>query len=284
MEKVTDWNALWRELVEVRACDRHRRFEAGADGKVADPWADRARKFLQGVNERWKDADSSRRFILSQLDADSTVLDIGAGAGAWATLLAGKAKSVTALDPSAAMLAVLREDMEARGISNIDVVQGSWPETDVAPHDFSLCSHAMYGCADLAGFIRKMEARTRKLCFLVLRAPAIDGVQAEAALRVWGQPLDSPNFTIAYNVLMQMGVYANVLMEDTGFWKPRTSPSLEAARERLKRGLGLFGVDAHDGFLTELLQRRLSWRDGVYVWPREVRSALVYWSPAGQGG
>jgi SAM-dependent methyltransferase len=234
------------------------------------------------VNERWREADSSRDFLLSQIDADATVLDIGAGAGAWSMLLAGKAKSVTALDPSESMLAVLRESMVAEGVENIAVVRGAWPETDVEAHDFSLCSHAMYGCADLAAFLRKMEERTRRLCFLVLRAPAIDSVQAEAARHVWGQPLDSPNFTIAYNVLLQMGIYANVLMEDTGFWKPRVSPSLEAAMERLKRGLGLFGEDAHDEFLMELLRRRLTRQDEGYAWPREVRSALVYWAPSKQ--
>jgi len=66
-----------------------------------------------------------------------------------------------------------------------------------------------------------MAARTRRTCFLLLRAPTIDGVRAEAARHIWGQYLDSPNFTIAYNVLLQAGIYANVLMENTGFWKPR---------------------------------------------------------------
>ena len=74
-----------------------------------------------------------------------------------------------------------------------------------------------------------------------------------------------------------MGIYANVLMENTGFWKPHVSSNLEDACQRLKRGLGLFGTDAHDEFLMDLLRRRLMWRDGVYIWPKEVRSALVYW-------
>ena len=276
MEKITNWNELWRELVEVRSCDRHRRFEAG---ESRDPWANRAHRFLRGVNERWKEPDSSRDFILSQIDVNATVLDIGAGVGAWSMMLAGNVRSVTALDPSTAMLTVLRENMLEQGMTNISIVQGTWPETDVEPHDFSLCSHAMYGCADLATFIHRMEACTRRRCFLVLRAPAIDSVQAEAAEHIWGQPLDSPNFTIAYNVLIQMGIYANVLMEDTGFWKPHVSPNLDDALQRLKRGLGLFGTDAHDEFLMDLLRRRLLWRNDGYIWPKEVRSALVHWAP-----
>ncbi|MCL2877563.1 MAG: class I SAM-dependent methyltransferase [Acidobacteria bacterium] len=276
MEKVTDWNALWKELVEIRDVDRRKRRETG-EGK--DPWTDRAHRFHEGVRERWRQNDSSREFILSRVDADSTVLDVGTGTGAWSMMLARHVRRVTAVDPSESMLSVLHENMAAENVSNVSVVQGTWPDVDVEPHDFSLCSHAMYGCPDFAAFIRGMEKHTRRTCFLLLRATAGDCVQAEAARRLWGQPFDSPNFAIAYNVLIQMGIYANVLMENTGYWKPRVSPNIDAALQRLKREMYLAGVDEHDRFLIDLLRRRLSWKDGVYVWPKEVCSALVYWNP-----
>jgi hypothetical protein len=82
---------------------------------------------------------------------------------------------------------------------------------------------------------------------------------------------------VAYNVLIQMGIYANVLMENTGYWKPRTSTSMETALARLKRGLGLTQSEEHDTYLLELLGRRLQWNGEDYVWPQEIRSALVYW-------
>jgi hypothetical protein len=89
----------------------------------------------------------------------------------------------------------------------------------------------------------------------------------------------TPNFTIAYNILLQMGIYANVLMEDTGLWEPRTSASLQDALSDIQRHLGLKGNSEHDGYLMGLLRRRLTWHASrnQYIWPREVRSALVYW-------
>ena len=274
MEKVMDWNALWKNLVEIRAIDRQKRRDSG-EGK--DPWTDRAHRFHAGVRERWQQKDSSRDFILSRLDADSTVLDIGAGTGAWSMLLARHARRVTAVDPSESMLSVMRENLASENAANISIVQGAWPDVDVEPHDFSLCSHAMYGCPDLAAFIQGMEKHTRETCFLLLRAPDRGCIQAEAARHLWGHPFDSPNFTIAYNILIQMGIYANVLMENTGYWKPRVSRDIDSALERLKREMCLAGVGEHDRFLLDLLRRRLSFRDGVYVWPKEVCSALVYW-------
>jgi hypothetical protein len=111
-------------------------------------------------------------------------------------------------------------------------------------------------------------------------APSLDGVRAEAARHIWGQPLDSPNFTIAYNILLQVGIFANVLMEDTGLWKPRTSESLEDALGSMKRRFGLLETREYDDYLMDLLRRRLTWQDNRYIWPREVRTALVYWNPS----
>ena len=101
---------------------------------------------------------------------------------------------------------------------------------------------------------------------------------AEAATRIWGHPYDSPNFQVAYNVLLQMGIFPNVLMENTGLWKPWVSASLEDALSEMKRRFGLGPVGEYDDFLMELLRRRLTFEAGQYVWPRSVRSALVYWN------
>jgi 2-polyprenyl-3-methyl-5-hydroxy-6-metoxy-1,4-benzoquinol methylase len=276
MEKLTDWNALWRELVAVK--DKNHKRKRGA-GSHPDVWADRAHGFKENVKKRWAKPDSSREFILSHIDGNSTVLDIGAGTGDWAILLASRAKQVTAIEPSNSMIEVIRESIAAENATNISIVQGLWPDVTVEKHDFSLCSHAVYSCPDLTSFVKKMSDCTRKKCFLLLRAIDTNGIRAEAAKHIWGQPLDSPNFTIAYNILLQAGIFANVQMENTGFWKPRTSASLELALSDMRRFMDLENSTEHDEYLLSLLSRRLELKDGSYCWPRDVRSALVYWEP-----
>jgi len=274
MQKLTDWNALWRELVEIKE-KNHR----APNGQAVHPdlWADRAVEYRESVRRKWVRPDSSRDFILSRIDSDSTVLDIGAGTGAWSILLARKAKRVTAIEPSPSMIRVLLEDLEKEHIDNVTLTKGSWPDVPVEKHDYSLCSHAMYACPDFASFVLKMVSCTRRMCFLLIRATLPNGVRAQAAQHIWGQPLDSPNFTIAYNILLQLGIHANVQMENTGLWKPRTSSSLQEALESMHRFFGLGDSKEHDAYLMDLLRRRLVWEDGRYVWPPEVRSALVYW-------
>jgi SAM-dependent methyltransferase len=274
MERITDWNNLWRELVEIKA--RSRKSKSGGT-PPGDIWAHRAREFKEGVKRRWAKPDSSREFMISRMHPDSTVIDIGAGTGEWSILLAPLVKHVTAVEPSGSMIGVMRESLAAAAIANVSIVQGEWPDVEVEKHDYSLCSHAMYAAPDLRAFILRMIACTRHTCFLLLRAPSIESVRAEAARHLWGQPLDSPNFTIAYNVLLQAGIYANVLMENTGLWKSRTSSSLQEALFDMRRFLGLDDSGEHDTYLLELLKQRLKWKEGKYVWPPEVRSALVYW-------
>jgi hypothetical protein len=76
-----------------------------------------------------------------------------------------------------------------------------------------------------------------------------------------------------------MGLFPNVLIEDTGLWDAWTHDSLEEALTDAKRRLDLSEGEhsEHDAFLRDLLRRRLTQQEGHYVWPPGVRSALVYW-------
>ena len=267
MGKMTDWIRLWRELVEATS-------EREKDG------AGKVERGVRGLNRRWAKADSTQDFIVAQLDATpgATLLDIGAGTGRWAILLSRHAHAITAVDSSPKMIQAMRENLHAENIGNVQVIEGTWPQVQIEPHDFSLCSHGMYGSVDLSAFVQCMMQATRRTCFMLMRATTPDGIMAEAATHIWGHPYDSPNFQVAFNALLQMGIFPNVLMANTGLWEPWTSASLEAALVEIKRRFGLSQISEHDDFLLELLRRRLTWADGQYVWTLGVRSALIYWN------
>lgn len=276
MQTLPRWADLWKELVMLN--DRWQ--EVGETQE--DHWKKRARPFSEEIQKRWSSPDSSREYLVSILSAnpEATLVDIGAGTGAWAALAARYAAAVTAIDRSQAMLAVMRENLNEAGIRNVLMIQGTWPQVEIEPHDFSWCSHAMYGAPDLPGFIRKMVEVTRRTCFLLIRAPKLDGLMAEFARMVLGHPYDSPNFVVAYNTLIEMGIYANVLIENTGLWKGWTNDSLEEALADVKRRLGLKNNPAYDANIYRRLEEELTYVDGKYVWPPGLRSVLIYWDTA----
>jgi len=176
------------------------------------------------------------------------------------------------------MISVLRRNIAAQDVSNIDIAAGSWPEVSVAAHDYCLAAHSVYGSPDLVAFVEKMTEVARRTCFLVVRAPAAASVMAEAAGHLWGLPLDRPGFMVAYNVLLQLGLTPNVLFADRAS-DPVCSATLEDAVARLKQHFGLATSAEHDDYLLDLLQRRLEHHDGSYQWPPESRSALISWRP-----
>jgi len=250
------------------------------DSRREDVWAGRAGDFHARVNRRWETAVTTRETILAHVDTTTTVLDIGAGTGAWAVPLANQVARVTALEPSAAMLEVLAANLEGAGVANVDVVAERWPDAQLTPHDVVLCSHAMYGADDLVAFVRPMEALARRRVILVVRAPARDSLLADAARMIWGHPHFAPDFTIAYNVLLDLGRHPDVVIEHGGRWKPDWSPSPEAALADVRNRLGLpEGPGPEDASLIALLDRRLERRDGRLVWPGRIRAAVIHWAP-----
>lgn len=270
-----DYEGLWRDLVKLGEERRARKTKTHS----IDQWHGKASEFEERVNARWQQKDSSRDFVMKTLQdfPHSSVLDIGAGSGAWVSFLAPFASSVTAIDPSDSMLRQLENRVRHEKFQNVKILKGCWPGVQVELHDISFCSHAMYGVENFAEFVQAIQECTMKRIILLIRAPKDDGLMAQAAKLVWGHPYDSPNYQIAINILWQMGIFPNVIMEDDRLWKPWSHSSLEDALSEMKNRLGLFDSQEWDEKLLDLLESRLLYESGEYIWPSALRTALLYW-------
>jgi SAM-dependent methyltransferase len=258
-----DWLKLWRELVSAGHCTSN---------------SELAKSYKVHSDKKDKRPDPLLDCILINVDNETTVLDIGAGSGRWAIPLAGKAKTVTVIEPSGTMIENLRGNIASAGLNNIQIIRSSWEDAVVEPHKISVCSHAMYASHDLAAFVRKMERNTTGTCYLAMRLPPADSIIGELSLGIYGRQYDSPNAIIAYNALYSMGIYANMLVEkDIYPWRDNT---FEEAFARAKRHLRLQSSATHDKLIRDTLSRRLSIENNNYIWPDGMRSALLWWSPS----
>ena len=107
-----------------------------------DFWSSRA-SYFRADPRRTEDPVLEKLFKMVR--PESTVLDVGGGAGRLALPLALRCKHVTVAEPSDAMLEQLREGAKEAGIDNLSIVQATWDEAETEPADMIICAHVVYG-------------------------------------------------------------------------------------------------------------------------------------------
>ncbi len=260
--KEVDWLELWHELVT-------RSFKPETE-KVPE-------RYKAHAGKRVERPDPLLDFIFRESSIEDTAIDIGSGTGRWTIPLARKIKYVTAVEPTPAMAEMLKENIDAEGLPNVNIISETWEDASPPIHDIVLCAHGMYASPDLAGFVCKMERLSRKGCYMAVRLPPADGVMADLSLKIYGCRHDSANAVIAYNALYSMGIHANVLVEN-GMVK-WVNATLEDALNRAKRHLCLeASITSYDDLIYATLSRRLSFSNDVYEWPDGMRAALLWWN------
>lgn len=92
-----------------------------------------------------------------------TVLDIGCGSGPYIVeALKRGARRVTGLDPAPAMLELVRDRLKGTDYADrCRLVEGSFPGTELEPHDHVVMMGVMDYVADAATFIRNLRPLVR---------------------------------------------------------------------------------------------------------------------------
>lgn len=273
-----DYVRRWHDIVERRRLQMEAAY-AAAGIEDADYWGKRAKTYRQALHER-ADADPFLQRVLRDVTRDTTVLDVGAGTGRHTLALAKRVARVVAVDPSPAMLGLLREDGAAQRLTNVETVASGWLEADVAPADVVLCSHVLYPIADAAPFIRKLEACAKQRVYVYLR---VDPLPTDLGL--WSEfrsvALQSqPTHLDLINLLAQIGIAADVEVVEHRFaW---TFADLGEAVTQVRNSLCLHEDDgAATAKLRVLLESRLvRWPNGR-LGPEigSARSAIISWRP-----
>ena len=195
IDQVMDWEAHWKDVVKERA---------SLAGTHADPgyWDRRAASFARSTQTR---VDEFLNVVDPYLSASKTLIDAGAGTGRHAAPLSARLEWVTAVEPS--------EGMRARipPRDNMTVVASTWEDAVVAPADLVICCHVLYGVADPAPFIAKLDRSARERVFVMLRETDLPHPAAAIRKRLLGDSGPRmPRFTDLFMLLMQMDIAPDV--------------------------------------------------------------------------
>ena len=273
MAGIINWNELWK-MVRLSSPWR-RTFDE--QGSFWDRRAKRFNEFMMQNRER-----TERQIAKIKLAPEYTVLDVGAGTGRLAIPIARKVKSVTAIDPSKGMLACLRENMEKEGVKNITCINKRWEDVelgvDIEPHDVVIASHSLV-MLDMQEALAKMDAAAKKYVYIFTFA----GRWMDRGLweKIHGEKLLSwSDYIYLYNILHDMGIYANVEIWDSEY--EQRYKSLDEAVTKMKEMYDL--PSEKEEILREHLSKILVKEDdGTLCLRRKSKTAMIWWEKNAHG-
>jgi SAM-dependent methyltransferase len=215
-----------------------------------DMWSTLAQRFRDDPR---RTNDPIVNFLASWLTPESTVLDVGGGAGRYALPLALRSKHVTVVDPSPSMIDALKESAKEAEIENVSAVEAGWEEAQVEPHDIVLCANVVYGVADIEPFVRSLANAARERVALVLFMDAPLSRMSPIWAEVHGEErIDMPGLPELLPVLWEMEIYPNVEMLPAASGGTRVLPNLETAIAMARHFLYIEAGSEKDKRLREI--------------------------------
>ncbi|MDO5844804.1 MAG: class I SAM-dependent methyltransferase [Methanocorpusculum sp.] len=204
-------------------------------------------KASDGGDNFWKKQENVDRFVDRLMHDDrgrienqlksmnipsgSTVLDIGAGPGTLAVPLSLNGCKVTTVEPSEPMGAAMETYRKKTGAHEISEIRSKWEDVSadiVGKHDYVISSLSLM-IGDIKNNLAKMDACADKEVhiFWFLTPPSLSRGNIELWPLLHGEEYCyEPTADILWNVLYQMGIYANLTIEKRK--KSQAYPSLES--------------------------------------------------------
>ncbi len=172
-------------------------------------WDSRARRFASEMGTAGADPFVSR--VRRATGGRSTVLDVGAGPGRFTLALAPRVAEVVAVDPSPAMLAIVKREARRRGLANVRCIEGRWQDVDAPTADVVICSYVLPLIEDAAGFLAKLDGAARSHAFVYMNAVSADLSFDPFWRHFHGGPRrPGPTYLDAVAVLAELGIAAEV--------------------------------------------------------------------------
>jgi SAM-dependent methyltransferase len=278
----------------------------GSPGGIwAERWRELKEKHLESVNivhegDYWMDEENVRRYLENTrgqygevvswqlgsmvIHPGCRVLDIGSGPGTLAVPLAKLGCRVTVVEQSPLMCAALEEYRAAEKADPITIIHKRWEEVRSeelsGPFDVIIASFSLT-MTDIAQAIRTIQQVGTGLVYLYwfLTPPSWAGMMKDLwPLLHKKEYYPTPLADCLWNVLYEMGIYANVEVMDPA--PPRIFDSIENAVKSVSGRLlctEKWQIKIVRSYFTDTL---LPTDDGRYFYEEGNISAKIWWDNA----
>ena len=235
-----DWVAFWAEKLA---------------SKKDKNWDEAAAGFYRRTK---KDDYNDALFSKLILDENDTVLDVGCGEGSITIPIAKKVKKVIGIDSSPKMLEFLKKRAEDNEISNIESILMPIEDisySEIGDVDVVICSRSLNGIIPIDKVLTELNKIANKYVFITIFGPENKKIEKDFDREVNIKTEDFPNYNYFFNILFNMGIYANIERFDLNNY--RKYDSIEDAMDNGKFRLDLYSCEEKK-LLKEYLKRILS--------------------------
>ncbi len=269
MEEI-DWTGMWRKSLEESSW--------GQRAGKPEYWDARVDQFEGAIKQSNREA-----MIMSKLELEQEymVLDVGAGPGTVAIPLAKIVKGVTAVEPSAGMLARLKENASKENQTNITCINKKWEDTEIGKdieaeeHDVVIASYSIV-MKDIKTTLLKMNDAAKRSVYIFAGAGRKKAGSSFWATFHKGKP--SPDYIYLYNILYQLGIYANVEIMNSNY--DMQFRDLDAAVQHyIQHFKGWMDISSGDNEekLRAYLSDNLVEEDGMLALKQKLKTAMIWW-------
>ena len=236
-----DWTGFWAEKLE---------------NKKDKDWDKAAPGFYKRTrNDDYQDA----LFDKLILDENDTVLDVGCGEGSVTIPIAKRVKKVIGIDSSPKMLEYLEKRAEDNSISNIDTILKPIEEIaydEIGDVDVVVCSRSLNGIIPIEEVLSELDKIANKYVFITIFGPENKKIEKDFDKELGIKTEDFPDYNYFFNILFNMGIYANVERFDLNNY--RQYDSIDEAIDNGKFRLDLYS-DEQKELLRDYLERILTY-------------------------
>lgn len=236
-----DWTKFWAEKLSK---------------KVDKDWD----KAAPGFFKRTKKEDYyNALFDRLILDENDMVLDVGCGEGSVTIPIAKKVKKVIGIDSSPKMLEHLEKRARDEDASNIETILKPIEEIsydEIGDVDVVVCSRSLNGIIPIEEVLCELNRIAKKYVFITIFGPENKKIEKDFDEELGIKTEDFPDYNYFFNILFNMGIYANIERFDLQNY--RKYSSIEEAMDNGKFRLDLYS-DSEKELLKDYLKRILTY-------------------------
>ena len=255
------WEEFWAERLE---------------NKVNKDWDKAAPGFYKRTR---KDDYQDALFDKLILDENDCVLDVGCGEGSVTIPIAKRVKKVIGLDSSPKMLEYLEKRASDNNIDNIETILKPIEEIkydEIGDVDVVVCSRSLNGIIPIREVLMELDKIASKYVFITIFGPENKKIEKDFDKELGVKTEDFPDYNYFFNILFNMGIYANIERFDLNNY--REYDSIEDAMDNGKFRLDLYSDD-EKALLKEYLERILTKdeKTGKYYNVKDKADWIMVW-------